>query len=258
MNLYLGVKNMRNLYNGLLVIMLFSVALFSGCHGGLSFQSPEKQFIFIEENISVLACVRGTDKCINAGNGKALASGVLVSHSSKTNKSYYMTAGHVCNMTPPRSGHPQFELKADIEMHLLNKDGKDIIAEIVAIDEDHDICLISSKRSKHPPAIIEKRKLRKHIQVINVAAPAGIWSKNVMLHFFGEFQGNFKGAHEELPEEVAMYTITAQPGSSGSPVYDPATGRLVGMITSVLTPSYDIAFGPTLEQINEFLDANLP
>jgi V8-like Glu-specific endopeptidase len=232
----------------------------SGCNIKDDFKNPEKQFIYIENHIEISLCHKSSDSCIVSNGGKTMASGVLVSHSKKTNKSYYLTAGHVC-LDPALANpnqHKDFTTIVKSEFHLLDYTGQNNIAKVVAIDEKYDLCLLESKKVSLIPAIIEIKKIKPHIKVINVAAPAGLWSKETSLHFSGEFQGNYKGAHNEYKEEVAIYSIVAQKGSSGSPVYDPETGKLVGIITSVITPSYDIAIGPTLEQINNFIDENLP
>jgi len=241
-------------------LFLSLTIILSGCNIKNDFKNPEKQFIYIENHIEISLCHKSSDSCIVSNAGKTMASGVLVSHSKKTNKSYYLTAGHVC-ITPSLENpnqHKDFSTIVKSEFHLMDSSGQNNIATVVAIDEKHDLCLLESKKVSMMPAIIENKKIKSHIKIINIAAPAGLWSKETALHFYGEFQGNYKGPHNEYKEEVALYSIVAQKGSSGSPVYDPETGNLVGIITSVITPSYDIAFGPTLEQINNFIDENLP
>lgn len=232
--------------------------LLSGCnHNQVNFKNPEEQFVYIEGKMKISVCHKESGVCVEAGKGKGLASGVLISHNKRLNKSYYLTAGHVCEVEID-SPNELFDAKVEQEFHLWDKSGKDTIAVVIAVDKEHDLCLLESDMVSRIPAIIAKTLPRKHVEVINVAAPAGMWSKDTMLHFSGEFQGNYKGAHDEYDEEMAVYTIAAQKGSSGSPVYDPKSGKLIGIITSVVVPSYDIAIGPTLEQINEFVDANLP
>lgn len=238
-------------------VLLFSlIIILSGCRVTSSqFRTPEKQFVFVKENVSISVCHKEMGICIPTQRGHGYASGVLVSHSVKEDRSYYLTAGHVCSDILP-SARPELVTKIEREIHLLDYDGDNNIAEVVAIDNKHDLCLLSAERVKHPPTVVEKGKLKKHIKVINVAAPAGIWDRDMMLHFEGEYQGD-RQSQVNRPIQ-AVYTITAQPGSSGSPIYNPVTGRLIGIITEVLSPSYDVAFGPTLKQINEFLDENLP
>jgi len=238
----------------LILVLLIS---FSGCgyNQNIGFRSPEEQFVYIEGQMEISICHKITGACLSAGSGKGKASGVLISHHK--NKSYYLTAAHVCNVKM-ESPNASFDTKVEQEIHLYNHAGSNNVAKVIATDEKHDICLLESERVPYIPAVLAKKTPQQHIAVINVAAPAGLWSKKTMLHFSGEFQGNYKGAHNEYKEEIAIYTIAAQPGSSGSPVYDPKSGKLIGMITSVIVPSYDIAVGPTLEQINSFINANLP
>ena len=232
----------------LLIVLLF---LISGCHLRSQFIIPEKQFVYIRSTLALSACHKATKLCVPISSGFGYASGFLISNTK--DKSYYMTAGHVCE-NDFKSKNEEFEAKFEKEIHLLDYDDGNHIATIIAVDSKHDICMLSTSKVKHLPVSIAQKKLPNHTDIINVAAPAGIWDKTAMLHFRGEFQGN----RIKDEESQAMYTITAQPGSSGSPVFNPVTGKVTGMITHVLKPSFDIAFGPTTEQINTFIKQNLP
>ena len=234
------------------LIYYFLFFIFSlGCRVSPQFRQPEKQFVYIKSNISILACHVKTNICVPANSGMAYASGFLIDN--QKHKSYFLTAGHVCEYEL-ESKNTEFRIAIEKEIHLLDHDEEDLIASVVAVDKEHDICLLSTKKVHHLPAKMAKRSPLGHSKVINVAAPAGIWSKSTMLHFDGEFQGN------RLKNGVlqSIYVLTAQPGSSGSPIYDPSTGRVVGMVTHVLGPSFSISFGPTTEQLNSFLNKNLP
>jgi len=238
--------------------ILILLVLFSGCgYNNIGFKSPEEQFVYIEGHMEIFICHKGTNICLSAGSGKGKASGVLIAHNKQLDKSYYLTAAHVCaiEMEAPSN---LFDTKVEQEIHIYNHAGANNIATVIAIDKKYDICLLESDKVPYIPAVLANKTPQRHTRIINIAAPAGLWSKKTMLHFFGEFQGNFKGPHDEYEEEVAIYTIAAQKGSSGSPVYDPQSGKLIGIITMVIVPSYDIAVGPTLEQINSFIKTYLP
>ncbi len=236
---------------GYLLLLLFFVM--AGCRVHSKFALPEKQFIYIVKQTQVLACHKETEICLTAKNGKGFASGFLINH--RNNKSYYLTAGHVC-FEEIESQNLDFEAKVSSEINIFAFDNSKNKASVVAIDKQHDICLLEAEKVNHIPAVMSKKAPKQHTPIINVAAPAGIWSQKTMLHFEGEFQGNKES--KRVDDLYAVYVITAQPGSSGSPIYDPMTGKVIGMITHVLSGSYGVAFGPTTEQINNFLNENLP
>lgn len=241
---------MRNIY----CLLFIFITMLSGCKFAKQVELPEQQFVFITKNVEIYLCSESNGECVKYEDGHGYASGFLVGHSIKDRyyKSYYLTAGHVCTL------HSSMEFNNDIfakvetkEIHLLDYDGEDILAKVVAVDVENDICLLETQKVNHIPVVIEKRrKIKKQTRVINVAAPNRVWNKDMMLHFEGTYQGEHKNK--------SVYVLEAQPGSSGSPIFDPTTGRVVGMITHVMGPSYSVSYGPTLKQINDFLDENLP
>lgn len=232
--------------------MFLILFIFSGCRIDRNqFRMPEKQFVYIVKNAELYACHKKTEVCLLAEKGHGYASGFLVAHRGEN--SFYLTAGHVCEKEV-ESENKEFDAKLEFEIHLYDYDQEDLIASIIAINTDYDMCLLKTKKVNHIPAIIAEKDPRQHTPVINVAAPAGVWTKESMLHFEGEFQGN----RIKKSVEQSMYTLTAQPGSSGSAIYDPLTGKVVGIVTHVLGPSYGVAFGPTTAQIRSFLRVHMP
>jgi S1-C subfamily serine protease len=148
----------------------------SGCNIKDDFKNPEEQFVYIENHIEISLCHKSSNSCIISNGGKAMASGVLISHNKKTNKSYYLTAGHVCQdpLLENLNQNKDFKTIIKSEFHLLDYNGQNNVAKVVAIDEKHDLCLLESKKVSSMPAIVENKKIKSHIKVINVAAPARI------------------------------------------------------------------------------------
>lgn len=233
----------------------FLLLLLSACSFGYGTTVPEKQFVYIQQDIIQSVCieveVEGEEICLPGRKGKGYASGVLVDH--KKDRSYYLTAGHVCIDYKKKKTKESVKIKTKRAIILSNYKDEKLKAKIEAAHMSPDLCLLSTKRVKLAPMKVQK-SFHKHQEVLNVAAPAGIWSHKMMINYKGFYNGKIR---RENGSVHSVFSLTAQPGSSGSPIINPKNGKLVGIVSSVLLPSYHIVFGPTLEQINDFLDENL-
>jgi S1-C subfamily serine protease len=211
-------------------------------------EASEERFAYVQGEVQLYICKKGAepldDICIKADEGQTRASAVLIHNSS--DKSYYLTAGHVCNM--PGQEKDGYYSKIEKELHLLNKQGDNHIATIVSFDDEKDLCLLSAALVDVSPARFAN-ELNKKDKIFNVAAPAGIWSKGMVLSFHGEYMGIYDGR--------AMYSLVAQPGSSGSPIFN-EKGQIVGILGSVIVPGYFLAISPSLDDLREFVHKNAP
>ena len=80
--------------------------------------------------------------------------------------------------------------------------------------------------------------------MINIAAPSGIYAKNLVPLFSGYYVGDAHGK--------SIFTLPASGGSSGSPVLN-NSGDVIGMVSAVTTDFKHIVISPTLYQIKEFI-----
>lgn len=240
------MNNLKKTINTLLFIFLFVL----GCQmppSASPLEASEERFAYVQGEVQLYICKKGQepsqDICMKAEEGQTRASAVLIHNSS--DKSYYLTAGHVCHMPGQEKGG--YYSKIEKQLHLLNKQGDDHIATIIAFDEEKDLCLLSAALVDISPAKFATG-VNKKDKVFNVAAPAGIWAKDMVLSFHGEYMGLYDGR--------AMYALNAQPGSSGSPIFN-EKGQIVGILVAVITDGYFISVGPSLEDVRGFVHKNL-
>lgn len=232
----------------ILALILF-ILLNSGCKIYNEINNPEKQFVFINEKVYLSACHKNNKSlCIGEKKGTTSASGFLVKTNEKN--SFYLTAGHACekDFQINKELQDEFEVIQRRDIFLYNYTGEALTAEIVDVDKKNDLCLLKSSISKERPVSISRKMSKRHSKVYNIAAPSAMWKKDMMIKFDGEYQG--------LLDEMDLYTLVAHPGSSGSPIFDYRTKKVIGMVISVLQPSYSLVRSPTLQSINNFLEKN--
>jgi len=174
--------------------------------------------------------------------------------SESTKGSYILTAGHVCELEIERMVPSPEMLKmiknVEVDMSIINLSQSKYEAEIIAIDNNSDLCLLFSKNywNEVGPAKIADSQVFEGERVYNVAAPVGIFYENVVPLLEGFYMGR-DGLR-------AYYSIPAMGGSSGSPIYN-IRGHLVGMIHSVNVAFPMISVSPTQKELRKFLVSNI-
>lgn len=242
-------------------LLVFST-IFSGCAINNHTHVPEDQFGFINKQANLSICDDKSGECVPAGPAGSVASGVLVAH--KRDKSYYLTADHVCHaLEDINLGFSGISVKAeDISIVVNLENGEKLKANIYASSNEYqedlgkDLCLLETDRVKAKPIELARKEPRKWTKILNVAAPAGIWASDMMLHFHGEYQGDTNINTDDNPMMMAFYILDAQGGSSGSPIVN-NQGKLVGILTISIIPSNAISAGPTYETTKKFLQHHL-
>ena len=78
-----------------------------------------------------------------------------------------------------------------------------------------------------------------------MAAPLGIFDKNMVPIFDGFFDGNSSGR--------AIYSLPAKGGSSGSPIMN-YKGELIGMVSAVYIYFQQITISPKFEETKGFIE----
>ena len=219
-------------------------------------EAPFKSFSFvtIEKKIKPKKCLsqENIEECkellphLPEITTKSNGSGIVVLYK---NKKAILSAAHVCLM-------PKIE-KTDYKGFLIQLQDKDQVfvqfpgddkkyeANIIKINNNLDLCLLEVKEkinrravqvSPNPPRIGDK--------IINIAAPFGIYDKNMTLIFDGRYAGVSGGRH--------YYTIPARPGSSGSIVLN-SSFQIVGTVNVAVTHFETLGIGTGWKHVKYFL-----
>ncbi len=257
--------------------LLAVLMLTASCHIQKGLDVPEEKFIFVDKQFKIEVCNVLFMNCTR-GTVKGYGSGVLVGHND--DKSYILTVAHVCKEFDPILP-PFYTIEInERKMRLRDSMGGSHKGEVVAKDIYNDMCLIETERIDAEPMKLARRGPEKYHTYHNLAAPYGIWERDNILLLEGKYNGHrhYDTKVKDLPPgfpktecndeddldtclddrlTLAMYTIPAAGGSSGSPVFN-ERGELVGILSRVVTPGYYISYGPTYEKLKSFLNKNLP
>ncbi len=200
------------------------------------FKWPRQSFVKVEHRIFTLtpACVPDDpndvySKCYtseSAGNG----SGAIVARSKSG--SYIITAGHVCskegvepklnvNVYPAGDNDKRAFYVYDLDLFKYH-------AEILSYDNDEDLCLMYVWGLFGKPLKISKKPPRPGDIAYNMAAPGGLFQKNMVPLFQGRFSGEYNNYHHG---KKFLYTIPVMGGASGSPILN-KKGALIGIVSA--------------------------
>ena len=217
-----------------------------------------KAFTEIKRVAEISLCTKKTKKskkytCKDAAEYRHQGSGAVVDRNA--NGAFILTAGHVC--AEPEGLIEFFEkniitnekkqkLETSAHMRVVGYEGQVFKADIVAIGDGIDTCLLFVEHLKTKPLRRYYKELTQGQKAYNIASPAGTFIPHAVPMLDGYYIG-------ERGENTALFTIPAVGGSSGSPVLD-STGRLIGMIHSVMRGFNHVAVSTSLEDLNEFID----
>ena len=218
---------------------------------------PRHSFVQVRQFVKLEGCglKKGTNepKCQTA-EMKYVSSGAYVFHSEvEEGKSYILTAGHSCqNKLPPVQNIEGFKIvNKGSRFKVVGLNGSQHDAVVININTRFDLCLMSvSDVHRKPPIlkIADKEPLRGE-EVINMAAPHGLfWSGTVLI-----FKGIFSGYHSR---GYSVYTIPTKPGSSGSPIIN-ADNKLIGVIFAGYRMIENVGLSSPLVAIKVFLKKSI-
>jgi S1-C subfamily serine protease len=218
---------------------------------------PRHSFVQVRQFVKLEGCglQKGTNepKC-QAAEMKYVSSGAYVFHSEvEEGKSYILTAGHSCqNKLPPVQNIEGFKIvNKGSRFKVVGLNGSQHDAVVVNINTRFDLCLMSvSDVHKKPPIlkVADKEPLRGE-EVINLAAPHGLfWSGTVLI-----FKGIFSGYHNR---GYSVYTIPTKPGSSGSPILN-SDNKLIGVIFAGYRMIESVGLSSPLIAIKVFLKKSI-
>ena len=196
-------------------------------------------FVKIEKTINVVLC--DGNEC-KRDTAEIMGSGVVIA--KRRGGSYILTAAHVCE-SQSMVNFP-FILEYTIDLQTVDLQERRYKSEIINMDPVLDTCIMFAKDLNGPIAKISRRPPKIGDRVYNVAAPANIFYNNTVPIMEGFFSGNAR------ERNVAIYSIPATGGSSGSPIFS-SEGYLIGMIHSVNIHFPVISISPTHRDLVNFI-----
>jgi hypothetical protein len=226
----------------LLILLLFSSSCNKLHYPQYSVTSilPRESFVKIEVNATLKTCLAETpDSCFDT-TIVGHASGVIVK--KLESHSFILTAGHVCVDDYRKSQNQKI---VDMKLYAIDIDNEKHDIDIIRIDMSIDTCMILSRTIDKPPVKMKYKKLLEGEKVYNVAAPVGVFNKNMIPILEGRYAGIDEFGN-------AMYTVPAIGGSSGSPIVD-SKGVLVGMIHSVHRRFPFLSYSPVTVDLYNFI-----
>ena len=217
-----------------------------------------KAFIEVKRVADIELCTkkRKKIKCEKAATYVHQGSGAVIDRNSVG--AFVLTAGHVC--TEPKGLMEFFEsnmitkkkkqeLRVDAHMKLVDFEGQSYRGDIVANNEELDVCVMFAEHMKTKPLRRRYQDLTPGQKVYNIASPSGIFEPTLVPMLDGYYLG-------DRGNNTAWFTIPAVGGSSGSAILD-ADGRLAGMLHSVMRGFNHVSVATSLKELNNFIDKSI-
>ena len=261
------LKNPQNLNERIIktmkfarLVFIFSLIIASNCVCGYnhikkdflnSQQSilPVTSFVQVAKTIEIKVCPE-VDACLILNLG-TLGSGAII---EKVNTGFFvLTADHVCEI--PDLIPDEFRSISTIDVKLFVKDfnNKEIKAFTFKQENFNDMCILYANKTTDFPKITMSTIAPKiGDKVFNISAPGGIFSAQMVPMYEGFYSGETIMKNRAL----AVYSIHAYPGSSGSMVLN-HKGELIGMIHSGFAAVNTISLSPTYDILKDFIFSSL-
>lgn len=207
----------------------------------------------------------------------ASASAFIVGHSN--DKTILMTSGHVCEELKEFTTNEKFKalgdqvynfmtshnealssntfkdnyyIKSEIVVYSFYGD-EHIINEIIAIDKEHDMCLVSSN-SVWGKKIKFAEKNCEYEEVYNMSSSGGHYYPNAVPLRKGIINGiiDVQEYGERVYKNVNLYTLNVKQGASGSAVFNTA-GKVCGSI-NISYLKLDLSSGASRTNLIDFFE----
>jgi S1-C subfamily serine protease len=215
---------------------------------------PIYSFVKVHTKMTLQICTESKNKvstCVDS-DFYSVGSGAVVK--SDKNKTYVLTAGHVCHTDleePIKSAASSKKMSFKVETHenkFYNFEVK-VISPDFLNGNDVDLCLLEGERIRVPSIHLALSGPNIGEEVYNVAAPLGVYYAPVAPLLSGYYSGPINKYNDLL-------TIPAIGGSSGSPILN-SDGDLVGVIFAANVQFMHISIGVNFEETRKFLHKNL-
>ncbi len=238
---------MRNRLLTILSLFIFSLSMLSCAASNLDFQRDARDtFVKIKQNVAITVCNPADPKECLTKTSRSTGSGAVVMRTDEG--SYVLTAGHVCSFEKEMQLASEFAgSKILVQMRSVNFSLGEYVSDIVSMDHTIDTCLLFARNlytTKVAKIAPYSRSLEEGERVYNVAAPVGIFYKDVVPLLEGFFMGN--------RDTRAYYSVPAMGGSSGSPIFN-KHNEIVGMIHSVNVYFPVVSVSPPLKELRAFI-----
>ena len=238
---------MRNRLLTILSIFILSLSILSCATSNLDFQRDARDtFVKIKQNVAIPVCNPADPKECLTKTSRSTGSGAVVMRTDEG--SYVLTAGHVCSFEKEMQLASEFAgSKILVQMRSVNFSLGEYVSDIVSMDHTIDTCLLFARNlytTKVAKIAPYSRSLEEGERVYNVAAPVGIFYKDVVPLLEGFFMGN--------RDTRAYYSVPAMGGSSGSPIFN-KHNEIVGMIHSVNVYFPVVSVSPPLKELRAFI-----
>ena len=185
---------------------------------------------------------------------RSSASGFIVGHDRDI--TLIGTSAHVCSIlygnqinyfVPEYSQWDRsWELNEKAAYTLNDYRGKKYSAIPIAYNFDADICILVTKTISLPALMIAKRNPIIGERYYNIAAPMGLWSKEMIPLFEGFYLGTIKIRSKH--NKSYSFSIPTKGGSSGSPILN-SDGEVVGAIHSAYRGFENLCMATTNKDI---------
>ena len=161
-----------------------------------------------------------------------------------------LTAAHVCDESDMISGFADDpSAKIEINFHVITLDNNRKPVEIINFDTINDVCIVWAENLFVQSVTISPTAPEPGDMALNIAAPLGYFSENMVSIFYGFYNG--------IDDyNRAAYSLPAYGGSSGSPILN-EKGELIGMVHSTMRHFNHIALSPNYSALREFTNKTI-